>query len=192
MYGAFSWTNLGLLSASFSLDGNVVAQSYPVNTGSPEYVAANGEDINFLFYSNASIPAGDHTLVMTVTESNSITFIFDYITYTPSFATLADMPNLPPVPSSSSQSVGSSFTASSPLSTSNTAHVSQNTSQSKPAPIGAIVGAVGGGIALIFVMVALFFLRSRKQRRVKSELEAQVEHVLNISGAQFHSYRKFH
>jgi len=88
--------------------------------------------------------AGDHTLVINVTQCLNHTFIFDYITYTPSFPNLASMPSLV-------------FTA--PASTSASA-------SSKHAPVGAIVGGVVGGLlALVVIPLIVFWLRRRKKAK---------------------------
>ena len=91
--------------------------------------------------------AGDHTLVINVTQCINHTFIFDYITYTPSFSNLASMPSLV-------------FT--SPASTSASA-------SSKHAPVGAIVGGVIGGL-LVLVVIPLIIFWLRRRRKAKENL----------------------
>ena len=139
------WNSAGTLSAAYILDNVTTPQIYTVSKSSPEYLNNDGQQSNFLFYSFDSIPAGDHTLVVNITACVNQTFIFDYLTYTPSFSSLATMPNLTTQTSSASSS-----------------------SSSKPVPIGGIVGGVLSGLALLFAIAAAILLlrrnRSRKQK----------------------------
>ena len=142
VYGLFTWGNIGTLAATYTLDGGTpVALTYPVTTNSPEYVDGNLEKPNFRFFLLDTVSAGDHTLVINVTQCLNHTFIFDYITYTPLFSNLASMPSLV-------------FTAP------------PTASGSRHTPVGAIVGGVVGGLlALVFIpLILVFWLRRRKAK----------------------------
>ncbi len=106
MYGIFSWTNIGVISATYTLDGNTESLSFPVTSSSPEHLTADGDATNFLFYEKDNLSAGAHTLVMKITDLENHSFNLDFITYTPSFSTPAAMPVLPVGGSSSVGSTG--------------------------------------------------------------------------------------
>ena len=112
IYGILNWDNLGTLSATYTLDGNTFNQNYAVTTASPEHISQDKEAINFLYFSQDNLSAGEHSLVVTITQCQNSQYILDYVTYTPSFSSLANMPNIAPVspvpPSSSSPSSPSS------------------------------------------------------------------------------------
>jgi hypothetical protein len=147
------WNRTGTLSAAYTLDNATTPQIYTISKSSPEYLNDDGQQSNFLFYSFDSIPAGNHTLVVNITACVNQTFIFDYLTYTPSFSSLATMPNL------TTQTSSSSSTTSSP---------------STHLPIGGIVGGVLGGLALLFSVVAtiLVLRRNRSKKRKVDALPA--------------------
>ncbi|CAA7267296.1 unnamed protein product [Cyclocybe aegerita] len=117
LYGLFNWANIGVLAASYTLDGSTDAQTYSVTSSSPQYVKNDAEASNFLLFSRDNLTAGDHTLVITITRCDNQDFMLDYITYAPSFSTLASMPNLPvgpvtnPDPTTSDGSTGSTSAA---------------------------------------------------------------------------------
>jgi len=92
VYGIFSCLNPGTLSATYTVDGATIPQTY--NATSLFLTVDREEAPNFLYYSLDNLSAGDHTLVVNITAANNQTFILDYITYTPSFATLSLMPLL--------------------------------------------------------------------------------------------------
>jgi hypothetical protein len=143
------WANLGTVSASYTLDGATTSQTYPVTTSSSKYQDNTNGQYNFLLYSNTSLTAGDHTLVVNVAKCVNQTFIFDYLTYEPSFSTLATMPNLT-LPASTN---GTSL---------HTATIST--------PVGAIVGGVLGGLVLLFLLIGAFlWFQKRKSQEDQGE-----------------------
>jgi hypothetical protein len=176
VYGVFSWANLGTLSATYTIDGGVtIAGSYPVTTSSPEYINGVMAISNFQFVTFDSLSAGDHTLVIKLTQCKNHTFAFDYITYTPSFANLASMPSfVPSAPTSSASGVVSTTPYSGPASVSSKAgasptasHASQQSALgSKQTPVGSIVGGVVGVLLAFSLITFIFFwLRRRKLSR---------------------------
>ncbi|KAH9476879.1 hypothetical protein JR316_0010795 [Psilocybe cubensis] len=94
VYGIFNWAYVGILSLTFSLDGESLAQSYRVSPDTPQSKNEIGQQQNFLFYSYDFLSPGDHTLTVNVTEAINQTFAFDYITFKPSFSSLSNMPDL--------------------------------------------------------------------------------------------------
>ncbi|KAF8155938.1 hypothetical protein B0H34DRAFT_659542 [Crassisporium funariophilum] len=169
IYGIFDWANIGRLAATYTLDGVTDAQNYVVTAATPQHLNNDGQASNFLLFSYDSLPSGDHTLVINVTNCVSQTFMLDYITYSPSFSSLAAMPNLTATvtpPSSSSLPNPSTSPSSTAPSTS---QVSQN-EISKKAPVGVIVGGVVGGLVLL-ALLAFLLIWIRKRRRAKSAQE---------------------
>ena len=145
MYGIFSWFDLGVLTATYSIDGSPYSSSISVTTSSPSYLNKDGEVSNYLYFGHDSLSSGTHSLLVNITEATNQTFILDYITYTPSFDTLSSMPSL------------SSNVTSMPSSTA--------TGSQHSASTGAIVGGVIGGLAfgvLMTILVILFILRRRR------------------------------
>ena len=156
VYGIFSWAQVGSITATYTLDGTSTPQTYSVTTRSPQFVANDGEAANFIFFSSDTLAAGDHILVINITQCVNQTFILDYITYTPSFSTLASMPDLTLLPTTTGSS--STILSGSPSSLTNGSQV-----ETKKVPVGAIVGGVLGGI-LFFVLIG-FLLRYLRRRR---------------------------
>ncbi|KDR78324.1 hypothetical protein GALMADRAFT_245443 [Galerina marginata CBS 339.88] len=143
IYGIFTWSNIGLLSLSFTLDGETLSQNYRVNTDTPQFVSELGQQQNFLFYSYDFLQAGDHTLVVNVTDCVNQTFTFDYITYNPSFSSLQDMPKLANASSASGLTAG----------------------KSSKANIWAIVAGISGTLLLLLLLGLVFlYLRRRSSK----------------------------
>ena len=87
--------------------------------------------------------------------------MFDYITYTPSFATLSSMPLL------NTTSATTSTTSTSLGNPSSQPSQAQSSSTSQPSPTAAIVGGVIGGLAfgvLVAILGTCLFLRRRKAK----------------------------
>ncbi|EDR03078.1 uncharacterized protein LACBIDRAFT_331846 [Laccaria bicolor S238N-H82] len=74
VYGILHWADLGTLSASYTLDGATTALTYSVTTSSSNYQDNTYDQHNFLLYSNSSLTASDHTLVVKVTECVNQTY----------------------------------------------------------------------------------------------------------------------
>ncbi|KAF8154193.1 hypothetical protein B0H34DRAFT_80479 [Crassisporium funariophilum] len=141
IYGIFTWSNIGVISLTFTLDGASLSQSYRVETDTPQFISEEGQQPNFLFYSYDFLPEGNHTLVVNVTNCVNQTFIFDYITYTPSFSTLGAMPNL---------------TSTLP---------DRSGNSSRKTSVGTIVGGIVGGIVVFLLVAGIFWTWRRRLRR---------------------------
>jgi len=118
---------------------------------------------NFLYYSSGALSDGGHTLIVNITTTNNKTFMLDYITYTPSFATFAVMPLL-------SNTTSTITSASVNTSTSSGNQPSQvGTSQALALQTAAVVGGVIGVLALgVLVAIMGLFLRRRKAKPVEN------------------------
>ena len=174
MYGLFSWANLGTLSATYTIDGGVtIAGSYPVTTSSPEYINGIMAISNFQFVTFDSLSAGNHTLVIKLTQCDNHAFAFDYITYTPSFPNLSSMPGFVPSAPASTPGAASTTTNYGPTLISSKAGASPTTSQasqpsaqgSKQTPVRSIIGVVVGGLALALIAFLFVWLRRRKLKK---------------------------
>ncbi|KAF9051813.1 hypothetical protein BJ165DRAFT_1524717 [Panaeolus papilionaceus] len=158
VYGVFSWRNLGVLSATYTLDGSSLSESYAVTMSSPEYINNIGDAPNFLYYAADSLSVGDHTLVIDITRCSNQTFALDYITY----ASSSNVPvRLGP---SSSSNAGPSSTA-----THNTDPVptvkSPGAQSRKKLPVeGILAGGVGGLVLLALLIFLIVFFRRRRSK----------------------------
>ena len=94
IYGIFTWSNLGLITLTFTMDGSSLSHTFQVTSTTSQFQTQFGQQQNFQFFSYDFLPPGNHTLVVNVTDCVNQTFSFDYITFTPSFSTLATRPNL--------------------------------------------------------------------------------------------------
>ena len=122
------------------MDGNALTRTFT----SPQS-SQSGQQPNFKFFSYDFLTPGNHTLVVNVTDLVNQTFSFDYITFQPSFSTLANMPNLTSLAGTEDSNSGSSHRF----------------------PTGAIVGIIIIVIAL--VSGVSFATRRWKQRRISKD-----------------------
>ncbi|PPR00928.1 hypothetical protein CVT24_000248 [Panaeolus cyanescens] len=162
VYGIFSWRNLGVLSATYTIDGSSLSESYIVTTSSPEYINNIGDASNFLYYAVDALSAGEHTLVIDITRCNNQTFALDYITYTPSSNTSSRIsPSSPPHSPSSTPAVASKIPDPLTSSSSKSSH-----SSSRKLPIEGLLAAGVGGLVLVALLIFLVvFLRRRRAKR---------------------------
>jgi len=129
------------------------------------YQDNTNDQYNFLLYSNSSLTAGNHTLVVNVAKCVNQTFIFDYLTYQPSFSTLATMPNL-----------------TLPASTNGTSHTTTTTTST---PVGAIVGGILGGLVLLFLSIGAFlWFQKRKAQDDQGESNQITPFAVPSSGEE--------
>ena len=157
VYSLFDYSRIGALSVTYTMDGFPLLLSYNVGASTPAYQQGALTIENTLMFSNGSLTAGDHTLVIDVTICNGQTFELDYILYSPSFNTISDKPNY--------GSAGSTSTSGS-VSSTQTSQASSSTGKSSP--VGAIVGGVIGGIAALLVAVFVILWRKRLANRRSS------------------------
>ncbi|KAJ3886874.1 hypothetical protein GG344DRAFT_81284 [Lentinula edodes] len=152
VYGVFEWTATGNVDVDFVLDGETTSSSLfvPLNT-----VVVHPEILNYQLFSSEDLLAGNHTLIMNITQANgNQSFILDYLTYQPSFSFLAGKPNF--TASASSASDSPLLSASNTGMTGAMIHNGMN--------IGAIVGGVLGGLISIFISLLFFLWRWRRHR----------------------------
>jgi len=172
VYGIFSWSQIGNIAATYTLDGVSTTETYFVTTSSPQFMKKFQEESNYILFSSDRLAARDHTLVINITQCVNQTFIFDYITYTPSFSTLASMPNLTNLPTTTAfKSSSSSATSSgSPFSVTNGPPVNHSNIEKKKIPISAIIGGVLGGILfLVLIGFLLGYLRRNRAHDASCE-----------------------
>jgi hypothetical protein len=150
-------------------EGAPVAISYPVTTTSTRYVNGALDNSNFQFISFDRLSDDDHTLVVRVTQCQNHAFVFDYITYTPSFANLASMPNLTFTPSADGSTSTTSITASPIVSQVLPQFTGPNTTL-----VGAIVGCTVGGLLAFSFMFFWLRRRTSKKNKEKSALPFDV------------------
>ncbi|KDR80180.1 hypothetical protein GALMADRAFT_136709 [Galerina marginata CBS 339.88] len=176
VYGIFSWANLGLLKATYTLDGVSQSQSYSVTSSSPEFVNKIGQASNFLYYSSDSIAGGSHTLVINITHCTNQSFILDYITYLPSFTTLSQMPNYTTTTTTTSQK-----SSMAPVGTGRTSNPIKTPNNNEKSPHKISATTITGGILGGFIFFAIGGLlicwlckrRGKKShRRIGSDLYA--------------------
>ncbi|KAJ3733637.1 hypothetical protein DFJ43DRAFT_1068117 [Lentinula guzmanii] len=145
VFGVFEWTGTGSVTLDFNLDNQTTPSVISVPSGSSP---SHPETPNHLFFSS-NVTAGNHTLLVNVTDAvGNQTFVFDYLTYIPSFESLASKPNF------TGTAVGSALpTQVTPTQGNDNTHHSNT---------GAIVGGVVGGllgVVLLAVLVILVFRR---------------------------------
>jgi hypothetical protein len=143
IFGVFNWSTLGSMTLEFTLDGSSTTKTFQVTSSTSQFQSQLGQQPNFEFLSYDFLTPGNHTLVVNVTECINQTFSFDYITYQPSFSTLASMPNLTSLEGSRISNSSRSF------------------------PAGAIAGIVI--VVIAFVICAVFAARKWKQRKISKD-----------------------
>ncbi|KAJ3992466.1 hypothetical protein F5050DRAFT_919472 [Lentinula boryana] len=145
VFGVFEWTGTGSVTLDFNLDNQTTPSVISVPSGSSP---SHPETPNHLFFSS-NVTTGNHTLLVNVTDAvGNQTFVFDYLTYIPSFESLASKPNF------TGTAVGSAL----PTQVAPT----QGNDNARHSNTGAIVGGVVGGllgIVLLAVLVILVFRR---------------------------------
>ncbi|KAJ7670868.1 hypothetical protein DFH06DRAFT_1468558 [Mycena polygramma] len=159
-----------LLEIDFTLDGNATTKVFTYSNDPLATVKPN------VVYFNAALDAatGNHTLVAKIVDvagNPPPAAIIDYITYRPSFATIADKPKFL-VPASNATGAASSTSSGTALS-------SASSTATVPAiiggpvkhrtPVGAIVGGVLGGCLLIAMLAGTFYLVRRRRARERDE-----------------------
>ncbi|KAF8878235.1 hypothetical protein BD779DRAFT_1220364 [Infundibulicybe gibba] len=143
VFGVFSWEKTGSLAVTYTLDGFPTVNTYSVTPTTPEFTDGLLQHQNYLLFSNDSLSAGNHALVINVTQVNGLVFSMDYITYAPSFTSLDSKPDLTqPLPSPSPK---------------------YSTTDKRPS-VGAIIGAVIGALVCLCAVFALFIIFRRRRR----------------------------
>jgi len=140
-----------LLELNVTLDGT--SHSVVFTNGG---LSQPGGSPHFPYFRNDSLEEGNHALIMTVKNvTGNTSVVVDYITYKPSFATLQNKPNFPPINLDN-----------------NTTSVPSPTPTPTPPPnpqdksnAGAIAGGVVGGIAFLVLLPLGFWLLRRKKRK---------------------------
>lgn len=179
VYGIFDWAYLGSFSATFTLDGSPKSDLYTVNASSPEYVNKVGQILNFPFFHSGVITSGKHTLLVNITHCVNQSFVLDYITYSPSFNTILQVPNyttvstttLPTDPGRTDRDVGPTGTS-----------VGDQDKRSSPS-VSAIIGVCIGSLLFVAFGCALLYLLWRRSVNVK--VRRSRDHDACTLGSQF-------
>lgn len=143
---------MGSLSVIYTIDGFPTTRTYFVTPTTPEFKSEIQQRPNFLFFSNNSLTPGNHTVTMAVESAVRLSFSLDYILYSPSFATLAAKPNI-------TQTIPVSSTAPTLIPT---------LARDNSPPIGAIIGSVVGGIAVLLIALAFVWRKKRSNHNSAS------------------------
>ncbi|KAJ7577532.1 hypothetical protein C8J56DRAFT_368044 [Mycena floridula] len=158
VYGVFSWSQPGSYDITVTIDDqNPFTVTW--NSSAPHQLVDVPDQPNFKLFSTGDLPAGNHTIIVNLTRCDTQTLVIDYIQYTPSFSSLATMPNL--------TNARSSISSSSPAGPSSTSPVTSPviTTGSKKSTAGTIAGGVIGSIALL-VIIALLLLWWRRRNAI--------------------------
>ncbi|KAJ7670862.1 hypothetical protein DFH06DRAFT_1125145 [Mycena polygramma] len=157
-----------LLHMEFTLDGNTTTN-----------VFTPGEDstvrLNVVYFdATFDTTAENHTLVakvLSVAGSPLPAARIDYITYRPSFVTIADKPSFPPPPASIAIGAQPSTSSATGAASSGTATVPAmlGAPVKHRTSVGVIVGGVMGGCLLIALFSCTFYLWRRRRTREKDQ-----------------------
>jgi hypothetical protein len=151
----------GSLSLSYTIDGG------NATTVSHKIIDSTTDTLNHPMLQTGPLVAGNHTIAVTLTDIiTSYMFIVDYITYVPSFQSLAAMPDLSnsssePLRNSTSTSNTSSPSASESSSSNNSPASTSRSSGSNHLRVDAIAGGIGGFACLAIIVTAVFFFIRR-------------------------------
>ncbi|KAJ7577552.1 hypothetical protein C8J56DRAFT_899171 [Mycena floridula] len=153
VYGMFSWIQPGSYDLTINVDDQIPF-TVTFNSSAPHHLDSDAPDQpNLKLFSTGDLPPGNHTIVANLTRCDTQTLIIDYIEYSPSFSSLATMPNL-------TKSTGSA-TGPSNIPT-------VITPNPKKSSAGAIAGGVIGSLTLL-VIAALLFLWWRRRNTTTSQ-----------------------
>ncbi|KAK7028921.1 hypothetical protein VNI00_014756 [Paramarasmius palmivorus] len=141
------------VTLEFIVDGTVQRREFS-KEDAPEYDVA----MNYKFYENMTLSAGNHFLIVNVSNIlEGSTFWFDYITYTPSFSFVNERPTF----------IRGSSTVS-----------------PKSLPIGAIVGIIIAGLLMVTCVGVFYYVRTRRSASVKEgEIASRLEPFTIRAGA---------
>lgn len=153
--------------AEFTIDGSSL-----VTYTAPRGVTQQEEAVTF--YESQPLSSGEHVLFVNVTfAAQDAPFVFDGVDFYPN--SVATTPN-----------ASYAISSLSPVTTSDVTNTSNLSQSSKSTPVGAIVGGVIGGLAvLVMAMSAIFYFCYRHRRsRPYYYASAKAEELLH-HGKQF-------
>lgn len=164
IYGVFQPSLNGSISLSYTIDNGSVFTNSHTASGS------GTDQHNYLLIDTGPLTSGNHTLTVNLSAVIEQALIVDYILYTPSFSTLAGMPNLTVVAAPSSTSLGGFASATSSA-------LADSNSNSRKSPTGAIAGGVIGGVAILSFFLALFFWLRKRRARLNKRMSPIPPHI---------------
>ena len=149
----------GSLVVRYTLDGISTTRKYTVDDATPEYTRGVQRADHFRWYVADALAPKDHMLEIQIMESSNQIFELDYITYTPSFNTLATKE---PSVSSSNQVPPQSSSQASPgdIPPAPTTNSGTTPARAEGKKIGGIVGGIVGGVVVLLI-VLIFLYRKR-------------------------------
>ncbi|THU90109.1 hypothetical protein K435DRAFT_841575 [Dendrothele bispora CBS 962.96] len=162
------------LSLNFTLDG--ISTSVVLTNGHPDVALAGSP--HFSYFSHDPLDGGNHTLIMTVDIAINTSVTIDYLTYQPSFSSLLEKPNFPPINATSSTSTPSPTPST----------IDQPVPASvKKSHTSAIAGGVVGGVAFVVLLSLGIWLLYRKnqQSKVSSLPTNKMEQYPNLAVEPF-------
>lgn len=163
VYAIFAWDKLGTFSATYTIDGvHVTPETIVVNASTQEYITNVGEATNHLLFSLDALSPGNHTLLINITECDNQMLMLDYLTYSPSFPTLKDMPDLTSItlPHTASN-VNGTISANATATATPSSMASDEHLASKKVPVGPIVGGTCAGLVVLTLLLLFFYRRFR-------------------------------
>ncbi|KAH7875250.1 uncharacterized protein C8R40DRAFT_1069705 [Lentinula edodes] len=153
VFAVFGWTGTGSLTLDFSLDNQTTISVVSIPSGS---TPPHQETPNYQFLSS-NLTSGNHTLFANDTDTiGNQTFVFDYLTYIPSFELLANKPDF--------TDTGTVLPTPGAV-----AAPTQGNGNCKHVNTSVIVGCVVGGLVGLTFLAAFAFIIARRWHKLKAE-----------------------
>ncbi|KAJ7582323.1 hypothetical protein C8J56DRAFT_895110 [Mycena floridula] len=165
LYGVFLWEQLGAVELVATVDDQPpVTKTFDARTDTHHGTMLR--EVNFVLFTTPDLKAGSHTVSFNLTKCVNQTLIIDYITYEPSFSSLATMPNLTglafPFPSTIPTTSQSSTSSPSPTKSIPSTQKPPVASKSHVAPL---IGGILAGLVLLSCIGFLLFWRHRRRQK---------------------------
>ena len=147
----------------YTLDGKATSQTYVVTADSPQQT--EGDATNFVFYSVNNLAAGAHTLSINITDVVNQTYRLDYLVYSPSFSSLASMPDLPAATNVASLYPNLPATITEVASTTLIPQTVNNPRKSAVPSVVVLIGsALAGALATLLLLALVLQFRRIRER----------------------------
>ncbi|KAJ3918217.1 hypothetical protein F5877DRAFT_67555 [Lentinula edodes] len=154
VFAVFGWTGAGSLTLDFALDNQTTTSVVSIPSGS---TPPHQETPNYQFLSS-NLTSGNHTLFANDTDTiGNQTFVFDYLTYIPSFELLANKPDF--------TDTGTVLPTPGAV-----AAPTQGNGNCKHVNTSVIVGCVVGGLVGLTFLAALAIIIARRWHKLKADI----------------------